>query len=83
MINRKINSSGCSLLILRGVLLSHEFYIHFNPVACDFVRFHLIVILKHNLIFSFNILTLIMTVVSVETFVGRTKLNLVASSHKI
>ena len=38
----------------------------FDVVACDWVRFHLIVILKQNVNFSFNIYSLTMTVISVE-----------------
>ena len=45
-----------ALSILTDILLSHEVYrAAFNLVACDFVRFHLIVILKQNESFSFNI----------------------------
>ena len=71
--SREIDSFCCSPFILRVVLLSHEFYLaDFNLVACDFVRFHLLVILKQNVNFSFNItqhlfIQSTMTVVSVET----------------
>ena len=40
---------------------------YFNLVACDLVRFHLIVILKQNVNFSLKIQSLTMTFVSVET----------------
>ena len=43
----------------------------FNLVTYDLVRFHLIVILKQNVNFSFNIYSLTMTVVSVETLEER------------
>ena len=68
MISREIDSFCCSSFILRVVLLSHEFYIQqILILQHDFVRFHLIAILKQNINFSFNIYSLTMTVVSVET----------------
>ena len=46
----------CSSFILRVALLSDELYlVDFNLVACDFVRFHLIVILKQDVKFSFAV----------------------------
>ena len=39
----------------------------FNLVARGLIRLHLIVILKQNVNFSFSILSLTMTVVSVKT----------------
>ena len=50
---------------------------YFNFVACDLVRFHLIVILKQNVNFSFNILPLTMTVVSVKMLEELNKLGYV------
>ena len=49
MISGNIDSSGSYLFILRGILLLH--LPDFDLVACDFVRFHLIAILKQNVKF--------------------------------
>ena len=56
-----IHIKSCSLTTLVLYLAD------FNLVACTFVKFHLIVILKQNVNVSFNIYSLILTVVSVET----------------
>ena len=44
-----------------------SFIFSYLAVEFDFIRFHLIVILKQNVVFSFNIYSLTMTVISVET----------------
>ena len=49
MISGNIDSCCCYSFILRGILLSH--LADFDLVACDFVRFHLIAILKQNVNF--------------------------------
>ena len=49
MISGNIDSSGSYSFILRGILLLH--LPDFDLVACDFVRFHLIAILKQNVNF--------------------------------
>ena len=60
MICDRIDWFGCSSFISRGVLfITRMLYLaDFNLVACDFVRFYLIVILKQNVNFSFNIWSL-------------------------
>ena len=54
MMSCKIDLSCYSSFSLRGVLLSHEFdsyLVDFNLVTCDFVWFHLLVILKQCKVF--------------------------------
>ena len=51
--NRNIDLFGCKSFILRVIFLLHEFWIllqheFFYLVACDFIRFHLTVILKQD-----------------------------------
>ena len=54
IIRSEIYSFCCSSFILRVVLVSHEFYIKLI-VGCYFIRFHLIVILKQKVDFSFKV----------------------------
>ena len=49
MISGNIDSSGSYSFILKGILLLH--LPDFDLVACDFVRIHLIAILKQNVNF--------------------------------
>ena len=49
MISGNTDSSRCYSFILKGILLSH--LADFDLAACDFVRFHLIAILKQNVNF--------------------------------
>ena len=53
----------------------------FNLVACDLVRLYLIVILKQNVNFSFNIYLVLDNDCCISRNVGRTKINLVTSNN--
>ena len=53
----------------------------FNVVAFDLVRFHLIVILRQNVNFSFNIYLVLDNDCCISRNVGRTKINLVTSNN--
>ena len=53
----------------------------FSLVACDLVRLYLIVILKQNVNFSFNIYLVLDNDCCIGRNVGRTKINLVTSNN--
>ena len=50
-----------------SMVINKWYFIHFNFVACDFLKFDWCKMLNGYVNFSFDILSLKMTVVSVET----------------